>query len=215
MKENIIEKALSFARESFKDDYSGHDFEHTERVYKTAVYLAKRENADELLTGVCAVLHDVDDRKLSPATCENKDRARAFLLSEGVSEDEIERIVKIISQVSFVGADSPAPDSLEGKCVQDADRLDAIGAVGIARAFSYGAVHQRKMYDADIKPLLNAKSEEYLKQRENTTLNHFFEKLFLLKDMMNTETARKMALKRDALMHCFVDSFISEWEGKA
>ena len=210
----IIDNAKAFAEKCFKDDFGGHDFEHTLRVYRTALFLAERENADSETVALAALLHDVDDRKLSPETCETKQRARAFLESENYPKEKIENIIKIISQVSFVGADSPVPDSIEGKCVQDADRLDATGAIGIARAFAFGADRKRAMYNPEIKPLLNADKDAYLNEREGTTLNHFYEKLFLLKDMMNTETAKALAEKRDVLMHEFVDSFISEWEGQ-
>ncbi len=212
MNDNIIENAIRFAEECFKNDGSGHDIDHTLRVYRTAVRLAERENADKKITALAALLHDVDDRKLSPETAESKSRARAFLKEQG-AEEEAEKIIRIISQVSFVGTDSPVPDSIEGKCVQDADRLDAIGAIGIARAFSFGADRKRKMYDPDVKPLEGAKSSEYLAERENTTLNHFYEKLFLLKDMMNTDSAKRLAEGRDRLMHLFVESFLEEWNG--
>lgn len=208
----LIENTVAFVYDFFKNEMSGHDAFHTLRVYKTAVKIAEAENADMLITALAALLHDVDDRKLSPETCENKDNARRFLKSQGVDTEIIERTVEIISEVSFKGSDSVAPSSLEGKCVQDADRLDAIGAIGIARAFAYGASRCRKMYDPEIQPKLNMSEEEYFKNSDSTTVNHFYEKLFLLKDMMNTESAREIAEHRDSYMHGFLDEFFKEIE---
>lgn len=210
---DIIEKAKTYAKDIFINDYSGHDFDHTIRVYNLAVKIAEKENADIETVSLAALLHDVDDIKLSPETHKNKDKAVKFLNDNSVSEEKIKTIVDIISQVSFEGKDSVKPSSLEGMCVQDADRLDAIGAIGVARTFAYGGSHKRKMYDHDEKPSLNMSSEEY-HNHVSTTLNHFYEKLFLLKDMLNTETAKKIADKRDKYMHEFVEEFILEWNGK-
>lgn len=210
MNSEIINNALEFVKKHFESSADGHDFDHTLRVYKTAVKLAEKEKADINLTAVCALLHDVDDRKLSPQTSKNLDNARRFLKSQNVNKDETEKIIKIISEISFKGTDSVTPETAEGKCVQDADRLDAMGAVGIARAFCYGASKGRKIYDPEIKPVLNMSGEEYIKNENSTTVNHFYEKLFLLKDMMNTETAREIAKKRDSFMHEFLDEFFNE-----
>lgn len=214
-REFIIKNALIFAEKLFSGENSGHDFEHTVRVYKMAVRLAEKENADPFITALAAILHDTDDAKLFPETAGNKTNAVCFLMENGADEEDIEKIIKIIKEVSFIGTDSPVPSSTEGKCVQDADRLDAIGAVGIARTFAFGASRGRKMYDPDIKPLLNASSKDYLKQRENTTFNHFYEKLFLLKGMMNTDSAREIAENRDKFMREFADEFLKEWNGEA
>lgn len=205
-----IENAIKFAEKIFEHEASGHDFFHTMRVYKTAVEIAEKEHADPTVTAISALLHDVDDRKLSPETCENKDNARRFLHAEGVDRETAEKIIEIISEISFKGTDSVVPQSVEGKCVQDADRLDAIGAIGIARAFAYGGSRGRKMYDPEIPPKLRMNSEEYFKNDDSTTVNHFYEKLFLLKDMMNTETAKEIAEQRDGFMHGFLDEFFAE-----
>ena len=164
------------------------------------------------LVQLAALLHDVDDRKLSPATHENLTNAGEFLLSNGVNEEDIKRICQIIREVSFGANGGKAPSTLEGKCVQDADRLDAIGAMGIARAFAYGGSHGRHMYHPDIKPNLNMTSEEYRKS-ESTTINHFYEKLFKLRGLLNTDAARKIATEREEYMKVFVAEFMDEWEG--
>ena len=208
-----VEKAMDFAREVFRDDSSGHDWYHTLRVYRLATFLAQQEGADVQTVQLAALLHDVDDRKLSPETYARKSRARGFLEDNGVSAERITQILRIIDEVSFRGTDSVRPGTPEGQCVQDADRLDALGAMGIARAFAYGGNHNRVMYDPEIKPALNMSREEYQKH-VSTTVNHFYEKLFLLKDMMNTESAKAIAEHREQYMREYIDEFMDEWEGR-
>ena len=209
---NIIDNAIAFVKQVFENDYSGHDFFHTLRVYKMATRIAEQESADLLTVQLAALLHDVDDIKLSPATHANKDRAVAFLREQGVSEEMIKSICEIIEEVSFRGTDSVAPRSIEGKCVQDADRLDAIGAIGIARTFAFGGNRNQAMYDPDVKPALNMSESQY-HNHVSTTLNHFYEKLFLLKELLNTDTAKKIAKHRDEYMKDFVEEFLAEWDG--
>ena len=141
-RETLCSLASAYIRSIFSSDFSGHDAEHSFRVYRTALQIAKKENADLLLVSLGALLHDVDDKKLFPNN-KNDDNARKFLSDNNVPKDIEEKIIRIIHQVSFKGKDSVKPDTLEGEVVQDADRLDAIGAIGIARAFAYGGSHQR------------------------------------------------------------------------
>ena len=211
MAAKLIEQALIYVKELFENEYSGHDFFHTLRVFRTATYIAERECADIEIVQLAALLHDVDDRKISPETYQTQERARTFLKSNGVDGETVERVCRIIREISF-GANDSRPTSLEGQCVQDADRLDAIGAIGIARAFAYGGNHNRHMYHPDIKPNLNMTKEEYVKS-ESTTINHFYEKLFKLTAMMNTEAAGRIARRREAYMREFVSEFMDEWEG--
>ena len=208
----LISATIKYVKEVFATDFSGHDFFHTMRVYQTATKIAMEEKADLQIVQLAALLHDVDDRKLSPETCENKDRAVAYMRSKGLSEGMIVRVKGIIGEVSFAGTDSVVPKTLEGKCVQDADRLDALGAMGIARAFAYGGNHNRVMYDPEIPPALNMGKEEY-QNHVSTTVNHFYEKLFLLKDMMNTESAKRIAGHREQYMREYIDEFLAEWNG--
>lgn len=210
----MIENVIKYVKQIFAEDCSGHDYHHTMRVYRLAVQIAERENADMLIVQLAALLHDVDDVKFFPETCENKKNAVDFMISNGVDGKIIDSVCRIIDEVSFAGTDSVVPSTIEGKCVQDADRLDAMGAIGIARVFAYGGSKGRKIYDPNIKPLMNMKKDEYRQNHKSTSINHFYEKLLLLKDMMNTETAKKMAEHRQAVMVEYLEEFLAEWEGE-
>ena len=209
---DIIEQALSYVEDFFNRDFSGHDYFHTLRVFKMATHIAQAEHADLETVQLAALLHDVDDRKLSPETTAEKTNARRFLTEQGMDAESISKICQIIGEVSYAGKDSVVPTTLEGKCVQDADRLDAIGAIGIARAFAYGGSHNRLMHHPDIGPKMDMSKEEY-HNHESTTINHFYEKLFLLTSMMNTPTAKEIALARERYMKEYIDEFMSEWDG--
>lgn len=209
---DIINKALAYVKDFFARDFSGHDYFHTLRVFKMAAHIATEEQADLKIVQLAALLHDVDDRKLSPETCETKANARRFLTENQVDADTIDQICRIIGEISYAGKDSVIPESLEGQCVQDADRLDAIGAIGIARAFAYGGNHNRFMHHPDIPPKTSMGREEY-HSSNSTTINHFYEKLFLLTNMMNTPTAKEIARARDRYMQEFVAEFMAEWDG--
>ena len=211
MQNTIIENAIAYVKGKFEKEFTGHDYFHALRVYKMATHIAEREGADLEIVQLAALLHDVDDRKISPGTYENQANAKSFLEKEGVSAEIIEWICRIIREISF-GANDSSPSTLEGECVQDADRLDAIGAIGIARAFAYGGSHKRHMYHPDIKPNPDMTKEEYVKS-ESTTINHFYEKLFKLTSLMNTQTAQEIAKARESFMRKFVEEFLDEWEG--
>lgn len=184
------------------------------RVYRLAIEIAEQENAEMLIVQLAALLHDVDDVKLSPETHEPKKNAVGFMNNNVVDDKVIASVCKIIDEVSFAGTDSVVPSTLEGKCVQDADRLNAIGSIGIARAFAYGGSKGRRIHDPDIKPMTNMNKADYNQNHNSTSINHFYEKLLLLKNMMNTETAKKMAMHRQAVMEDFLEEFMAEWEGE-
>ena len=199
---NIVDEAINFVKDFFQNEFTGHDYYHTMRVYNLATEIAKNEGADLEIVQLSALLHDVDDHKISPKTSENKQNARGFLQKMGVFEEKIEKICKIIGEISFSQNGEKAPESIEGKCVQDADRLDAIGAVGIARAFAFGGSRGRHLYNPDQK------------ESNDSTIDHFYEKLFKLKGLMNTESAKRIATERDAFMQTYIKQFYHEWNGE-
>lgn len=210
--EQLVQNATKFIKEVFQNDFSGHDFFHSMRVYRTAMKIAEAEHADMQVVALAALLHDVDDRKLSPMTAEKKENAARFMRSQNVPESEIRQVCQIIDEVSFKGTDSVRPSTPEGKCVQDADRLDALGAIGIARTFAHGGSHNRAIYDPELPPRTAMNQAQYYSSK-STSLNHFYEKLFLLEGMMNTETGKAIARKRTQYMQQFVDEFLNEWDG--
>ena len=210
--EQLVQNATKFIKAVFQNDFSGHDFFHSMRVYRTAMKIAQAEHADMEVVALAALLHDVDDRKLSPMTAEKKENTARFMRSQNVPESEIRQVCQIIDEVSFKGTDSVRPSTPEGKCVQDADRLDALGAIGIARTFAYGGSHNRAIYDPELPPRTAMNQAQYYSSK-STSLNHFYEKLFLLEGMMNTETGKAIARKQTQYMQQFVDEFLNEWDG--
>ena len=204
-----IDKAIEYIRDFFKEDYSGHDFAHSLRVYEMATKIARKEHADLFVVQLSALLHDVDDHKLT-TTYESKENAKRFMEENKIEKNIQSQVLDIIDEISFMASDSVVPSTLEGKCVQDADRLDAIGAIGIARTFAYGGSKHHKMVDPTISPNLSMNKEEYFHQDNSTTINHFYEKLLLLKDMMNTDTAKEIAKHRHQYMLEFLDEFMDE-----
>ena len=193
----------------FAQDASGHDFHHTMRVYRNAMAVAKETACDKEVVALGALLHDADDKKLF--FTENYENARKLLAVYGASAQLEEKVIDVISTVSFGGGKTP--HTIEGKIVQDADRLDALGAIGIARTFAYGGSHGTPMYDPEIPPKMHMTSQEY-RNHVGTSFNHFYEKLLLLKDTMHTESAKKIAAHRHAFLESFAQEFLQEWEGK-
>ena len=206
-----IENAKKYIYDFFKNNESSHDYYHSLRVYEMAKHILKYESANSYIVLLAALLHDVDDYKVSPSTCQNMDNAKTFLKNNNVLEQDIILICEIINDVAFKGKDTKIPKTIEGKIVQDADRLDALGAIGIARALTYGGNKNRILYDPNILPNLDMKEDEY-RNHISTTINHFYEKLFKLKDLMNTNVAKEIAQKRDKYMQEFIKIFKNEWE---
>lgn len=206
-----IENAKKYIYDFFKNNESSHDYYHSLRVYEMAKHILKYESANSYIVLLAALLHDVDDYKVSPSTCQNMDNAKTFLKNNNVLEHDIVLICEIINDVAFKGKDTKIPKTIEGKIVQDADRLDALGAIGIARALTYGGNKNRILYDPNILPNLDMKEDEY-RNHISTTINHFYEKLFKLKDLMNTNVAKEIAQKRDNYMQEFIKIFKNEWE---
>jgi len=211
----IVNKTILFVKGKLENAEGGHDWFHIERVYRNALSIADGEVCDVNVVKLGALLHDVADSKFH-----NGDEtvgpkiAREFLESENVDEVTIQHVINIIENVSFKGGNAEKTfSSLELNIVQDADRLDAIGAIGIARTFNYGGFKNRPLYNPNIAPKLRMSKEEY-KNNEAPTLNHFYEKLLLLKDKMNTETGKKIAQERHRYMEGFLSQFYAEWDGE-
>lgn len=213
--EEIIQKTINFVKNELKNAEGGHDWFHIERVYKNALLISENEKVDRTIVSLAALLHDIADSKFhgGDETVGPK-KARQFLKSENISEETIDHIVKIIENVSFKGGNQAQKfTSKELEVLQDADRLDALGAIGIARTFNYGGFKNRKLYDPEIKPNLKMTPSEY-KASDAPTISHFYEKLLLLKNRMNTETGRRIAEERHVFMEKFLEQFYAEWNGE-
>ena len=212
---DIILKTIAFVKEQLTGAEGGHDWFHIERVYKNALLISAEEQCDLLTVQLAALLHDIADSKfhhgdetIGPKT------ARNFLDTLSVSAEIIDHVIKIIENISFKGGKVARDfNSIELDIVQDADRLDAIGAIGIARAFNYGGFKNRALYDPNIAPNTAMTKEEY-KNNNAPTINHFYEKLLLLKDKMNTVSGKKIAQERHRYMEGFLAQFYAEWEGE-
>ena len=213
--EEIISKTVDFVKKELADAEGGHDWWHIYRVWKNACNIAQSEDVDLLVVELGALLHDIADSKFHAGNEEiGPQKARAFLEKIGVDESIILHISNIIRYVSFKGGNHEQKfKSPELDVVQDADRLDAIGAIGIARTFNYGGFKNRALYDPSIPPKLDMTKEEY-KKSTAPTINHFYEKLLLLKDRMNTKTGKKLAEERHHYMEQFLEQFYKEWEGR-
>ena len=211
----LIDKTILFVKATLAQAEGGHDWFHIERVYKNALLIAESEKCDVEIVQLGALLHDIADSKfhdgdesIGPKT------ARTFLESEKVEPTIIDHVIAIIENISFKGGKVERQfSSIELDIVQDADRLDAIGAIGIARTFNYGGFKNRALYNPEIAPNLTMTKDEY-KNNEAPTINHFYEKLLLLKDKMNTQTGKQIAQDRHRYMEDFLEQFYAEWEGK-
>ena len=213
--QNLINDTIAFVKKELENAEGGHDWFHIERVYKNAVLIANGENCDVLIVHLGALLHDIADSKFHDGDeTVGPKKARLFLESKTVSEKTITHVVNIIENISFKGGhETKKFSSLELDIVQDADRLDAIGAIGVARTFNYGGFKNRVIYNPEIKPNLNMSKEEY-KNSDAPTINHFYEKLLLLKDKMNTKTGKEIAAQRHDFMELFLNQFYADWNGE-
>ena len=214
--QELIEATKTFVKDTLKDAEGGHDWFHVERVYKNALLIAKGETVDPLVVALGALLHDIADSKFYDGDSTIGPKvAGSFLLKHNVDSATINHVIKIIENISYssnIGLENTFR-SIELDVVQDADRLDALGAIGIARTFNYGGFKNRTLYNPDIKPNLNMTKAEY-KTSNAPTINHFYEKLLLLKDKMNTTTGYKIAKQRHQYMVEFLKQFDAEWEGE-
>jgi uncharacterized protein len=212
--QTLISKIAAEVKECLEGEGSGHDWWHVYRVWKMAEHIGRHENADMLVVSLAALLHDIADWKFHDGDDTVGPRVAAEMLKKHqVQPAIIERVAKIMAEVSFKGAGVPSvPSTLEGKIVQDADRLDAIGAIGIARAFAYGGHKGRALYDPRVAPVMHSSKEAY-SQSQSSTINHFHEKLLLLKDLMNTRIAKEIAEGRHRFMEDYLERFHSEWNG--
>lgn len=209
---NLIENTVEFVKEKLEGAEAGHDWFHIERVWKLSRKIAETENCNQEVVELAALLHDIADPKFH-----NGDEtlalkvSRDFLESQNAEEKLIEQVLFIIKNISFKNrGEVPKNLPVELKIVQDADRIDAIGAIGIGRTFNFGGFKNNPMYDPNVKPKLNMSKEEY-KKSNGTTINHFYEKLLLLKDLMNTEKGKEIAGERHDFMLKFLDQFYKEW----
>jgi len=214
----FIEETVAFVKESLRGAEGGHDWFHIQRVFNNTILIAKDEKVDVLTVSLAALLHDIADAKFHDGdeTIGPK-MAIDFLSSIGVEKKIIRHVKKIIENISFKNSldkkGSKSFTSKEFQVVQDADRLDALGAIGIARAFNYGGFKNRELYNPDVTPKLNLTKEEY-KNSNSPTINHFYEKLLLLKDKMNTKTGKKLAEKRHQFLLDYLEQFYAEWNGE-
>lgn len=205
--ENIINKTKKFIKEYFENESTGHDYYHALRVYKMSLIISKNEKCNIKLLSIAALLHDVDDYKI--AGYNNYFNTKKFLKENAFSDSEINKIINIIDEISY--SKGIVPHTIEGKILQDADRLDAMGAIGIARCFAYGGKMNNPIYDLKIKP--NESMENY-KNKRGSSINHFYEKLLKLKDLMNTQKGKELAKERHKIMENYLKEFYMEVRAK-
>ena len=210
--QQIIDRTADFVRNQMKGDSSGHDWWHVWRVWQNSLVISRNEKANRFVTELAALLHDIADWKFHDGDeSAGPKAARAWLSEQSLGESVIEHVCDIVATVSFKGAGVETPmATLEGKIVQDADRLEAIGAIGIARCFAFGGAKGRLMHDPEDPPELHASFDDY-KNKSGPSINHFYEKLLLLKDRMNTKTGLKIAAQRHKVLEDFLVQFHAEW----
>lgn len=211
LQDKLIQQAEQFVKEQLEHNSCGHDYWHIHRVREMAVRIASEEGADRFICEITALLHDIPDEKLNPSKEAGMNKLNNWLDMHIEDQDIKQHIVHIIANMSFSGGHNPPMDTLEGQVVQDADRLDAIGAIGIGRTFAYGGAKGRLMYDPANKPEEFVSQEEYRKSN-GSSINHFYEKLLKLKDLMNTNYAKKLAASRHQFMESFLEQFYAEWD---
>lgn len=211
---NLINEVEQFVQKRLEDESTGHDWWHAQRVRNIALRIQETEGGDREIIELAALLHDIGDRKVIGAQDDDPSIARNFLINRDIATTAINQVMYVIENMSFsksIGTE-PVEKPIELAIVQDADRFDALGAIGIARAFAFGGSRGRPLYDPQYVAQTFETAADY-KNASGSTLHHFDEKLFLLKDLLNTETAKKLAEDRDTYMHNFYDQFLKEWEG--
>ncbi|MDZ5473155.1 HD domain-containing protein [Bacillus sp. 31A1R] len=214
MQKKMIEEAKKFAKETLGEDATGHDWYHIERVHRSALHIWEQEKVgDRFIIEMAALLHDIPDEKLNESKEAGEKKLHSFLDSINLDTQTKKHILDIIFSISFKGGNGSALPSIEAAIVQDADRLDAIGAIGIARAFAFGGKKGQSIYDPELTVREQMTVEEYRKGK-SSSVHHFYEKLLKLKNRLNTETAKKMAEKRHAFMEQFLTEFHNDWNGK-
>ncbi|MEA2603694.1 MAG: uncharacterized protein QOF89_4686 [Acidobacteriota bacterium] len=213
--EEVVRRTAEHVRRTLEGEPSGHDWWHVYRVWKSSQVLAREEKADGFVVELAALLHDLSDRKLNGGDVTLGPKvAREWLAAQGVDAETVDHVGEIIADLSFKGAGVSTPmRTLEGKVVQDADRLDAIGAIGIARCFAYGGHKGRRLHDPEQRPEMHQSAESYY-ANQGTAINHFYEKLLLLAERMNTAAGRRIAQERHAFLEEFLERFYAEWEGR-
>lgn len=219
MEQQIIEKTKKYVEKELSGETTGHDWWHSFLVWRNAVNIGKTEKVDMFVVELAALLHDIGDWKIHGGESSGEQKIRSWLEMNGVDADKISHILSIIEDIAYKGPKANISQlSEEGKVVQDADRLEAMGAIGIARVFAMGQKLGQEIYNPEIKPNVEQDAREYRKkytgEKKNTTINHFYEKLLFLKDRMNTRSGKKIAEHRHNFMKQYLDEFYKEWEGK-
>ncbi|MEH7125397.1 HD domain-containing protein [Bacillus sp. JJ1773] len=211
----VIQKTESFVRDLLGEDCTGHDWFHIERVRRNALYICEKENkGDPFIIEMAALLHDVPDEKLNSSKEEGDRKLFEFLEALPLEQIARDQIIEIIGSISFKGGKKSELTSIEAKIVQDADRLDAIGAIGIARTFAFGGKKGQPIYSPDFQ-IREAMTEEEYRKGKSSSIHHFYEKLLKLKDLLNTDTAKEIAEKRHQLMENYLEEFFNEWNGQS